>query len=90
MPSKIHRLRLTDAEREDLKSLANRGRATARKQTHARILLLCDEGRAGHRQRDGGAGAAALRRELRCILPPPQPPITRSAAVGPTICLASG
>ena len=44
MPSKIYRLRLTDHEREDLKSLANLGRASARKQTHARILLQCDEG----------------------------------------------
>ncbi len=74
MPSKIHRLRLTDAEREDRKSLANRGRASARKQTHARILLLCDEGRAGGGRTDaevadaldiGSATVARVRR--RCV-----------------------
>ena len=47
MPSKIYRLRLEDAEREGLKSLANVGHASARKQTHARILLQYDEGREG-------------------------------------------
>ena len=74
MPSKIYRLRLTDHEREDLKSLANLGRASARKQTHARILLQCDEGREGGGRTDaevsdaldiGSATVARVRR--RCV-----------------------
>lgn len=74
MPSKIYRLRLEDEEREDLKSLANVGRAPARKQMHARILLLCDEGREGGGRTDaqiadaldiGIATVARVRR--RCV-----------------------
>ena len=74
MPSKIYRLRLADEERESLKSLANVGRASARKQTHARILLLCDEGREGGGRTDaevadaldiGIATVARVRR--RCV-----------------------
>lgn len=47
MPNKIYRVKLTDEERGDLKSLANKGRASAWKQTRARILLQCDEDREG-------------------------------------------
>ena len=74
MPSKIYRLRLTDEEREDLKTLANQGRAAARKQTHARILLQCDENREGGGRTDaevadaldiGSATVARVRR--RCV-----------------------
>ena len=74
MPSKTYRLRLADEERESLKSLANLGRASARKQTHARILLLCDEGREGGGRTDaevadaldiGIATVARVRR--RCV-----------------------
>ncbi len=53
MPNKTYRVRLTGAERGDLKALANKGRASARKQTHARILLQCDEGREGGGRIDG-------------------------------------
>ena len=53
MPNKTCRVRLAGAERGDLKALANKGRASARKQTHARILLQCDEGREGGGRIDG-------------------------------------
>ena len=43
MPAKKYRVKLTNHEREELKSLISKGRVAARKQTHARILLLCDE-----------------------------------------------
>lgn len=43
MPAKKYRVKLTEAERQELKELLNKGRTAARKQTHARILLQCDE-----------------------------------------------
>ena len=43
MPAKKYRVKLTEAERNELKDLLNKGRVAARKQTHARILLQCDE-----------------------------------------------
>jgi transposase len=43
MPAKIYRVKLTEDEQKDLKDLLNKGRIAARKQTHARILLQCDE-----------------------------------------------
>jgi hypothetical protein len=43
MPAKKYRVKLTEAERHDLKDLLNKGRLAARKQTHARILLQGDE-----------------------------------------------
>jgi len=43
MPAKIYRVKLTEAERNELKDLLNKGRVAARKQKHARILLQCDE-----------------------------------------------
>jgi hypothetical protein len=43
MPTKKYRVKLTEDERKDLKDLLNKGRIAARKQTHARILLQCDE-----------------------------------------------
>ena len=74
MSRKTYRVRLSDEEREELKSLANKGRGAARKQTHARILLLCDEGREGGGRTDaevadaldiGSATVARVRR--RCV-----------------------
>ena len=74
MPEKIYRVRLADEEREGLKSLTNKGRASARKQTHARILLLCDEGREGGGRTDAeiadalGVGSATVARvRRRCV-----------------------
>jgi hypothetical protein len=43
MPAKKYRVKLTEAERQELKGLLGKGRIAARKQTHARILLQCDE-----------------------------------------------
>ena len=74
MPNKTYRMELAEAEREQLKALANKGRASARKQTHARILLQCDEGREGGGRTDrevadgldiGVATVARVRR--RCV-----------------------
>lgn len=43
MPAKLYRVKLTEAEQNELKALISKGRIAARKQTHARILLQCDE-----------------------------------------------
>ena len=43
MTSKRYRVKLTAEEREELKALTTKGRVSARKQTHGRILLQCDE-----------------------------------------------
>ena len=44
--AKKYRVGLTEEEQEELKALVSKGRAAAYKQTHARILLLCDENQA--------------------------------------------
>ena len=49
MTSKRYRVKLTAEEREELKALTTKDRVSARKQTHGRILLQCDECR-----EDGG------------------------------------
>ena len=49
MTAKRYQIQLAEPERQELKALANTGRGSARKRTHARILLLCDE-----RREDGG------------------------------------
>ena len=46
---KKYRIELSVEERQELKAMVSRGRAAAYRQTHARILLLSDEG-----QGDGG------------------------------------
>lgn len=48
---KRYRVVLSAVEREELKSLVSRGKSAARKQTRARILLMCDES-AGERRTD--------------------------------------
>ncbi len=45
MTIKRYRVRLTTEECEALQDLTRKGRVSARKQTHARSLLQCDEGR---------------------------------------------
>lgn len=52
MPAKKYRVRLSGEERRELKGLVSRGRAAAYKQTHARILLLCDESQGDGAMRD--------------------------------------
>jgi transposase len=47
MPAKRYKISLSDEEREELTQLVNKGKAAARKLTHARILLLADESEAG-------------------------------------------
>ena len=52
---KKYRIRLTEDEQKELKSLVSRGRSAAYRQTHARILLMSDESRP-----DGGMSDAAI------------------------------
>ena len=44
---KKYRVQLTEEEQQELRALVSKGRAAAYKQTHARILLLSNEGRGG-------------------------------------------
>ena len=57
MTSKRYRVKLTAEERAELKALTTKGRVSARKQPHGRILLQCDECR-----EDGGRRPVRLRR----------------------------
>src|SRR5689334_17388112 len=47
-----YRVTLTTEERADLEQLVSRGKAAARKLTHARILLLADDSRGGEHPDD--------------------------------------
>ena len=49
---KRYRARLSEEEQQGLRSLVSKGRAAAYKQTHARILLLCDENQADGAMKD--------------------------------------
>ena len=51
VPKKYH-VTLTIEERAELDAITRRGRAAARKLTHARILLRCDEGAGGPARSD--------------------------------------
>ena len=70
---KKYRVALAEEEQQELKGLVSRGRAAAYRQTHARILLLCDENQANGPMKDeeiaralpggnrhGGTGAPPL------------------------------
>lgn len=50
---KKYRVTLTGEERDELKRMVSKGRAAARKLTHARILLQTDESPGGPAQQDG-------------------------------------
>ena len=52
MMVKKYRVRLSEEEQQGLRSLVSKGRAAAYKQTHARILLLCDENQADGAMKD--------------------------------------
>ena len=52
---KKYRVQLTEEEQQELRALVSKGRAAAYKQTHARILLLSNEGH-------GGGGPCKTRR----------------------------
>ena len=58
MPRKQHVVRLTPAERAELRAHVATGVIPARTQTHARILLKCDAGTAGPRWSDAQVAAA--------------------------------
>jgi transposase len=58
MPRQQHVVRLTPAERDEVRALVTAGRAPARTQTHARILLKCDAGAGGPRWSDAHVAAA--------------------------------
>lgn len=58
MPRKQHVVRLTPAERAEVRALVGAGVAPARTQTHARILLKCDAGAAGPRWSDARVAEA--------------------------------
>ena len=60
MMVKRYRVRLVEEEQQELMALVSRGRAAAYKQTHARILLLCDENQA-----DGGMKDEEIARSLQ-------------------------
>ena len=67
-------MKLTAEEREELKALTMKGRVSARKQTHGRILLQCDECREDGGRTDGaivealGIGVATVARvRRRCV-----------------------
>lgn len=47
MPAKRYKVSLSAAEREELLGLVNKGKGAARKLSHARILLMADEGERG-------------------------------------------
>ena len=49
---KKYRVHLTGQEQEELKGLVSKGREAAYRQTHARILLLCDENQDSGAMRD--------------------------------------
>lgn len=66
MPAKLYRVKLTAAERNELKALINKGRIASRKQTHARILLQCDESGAVPAKKDQDI-AGALNTSARSV-----------------------
>ena len=49
---KKYRVQLTEEEQQELRVLVSKGRAAAYKQTHARILLLSNEGCQGGAMKD--------------------------------------
>ena len=71
---KKYRIELSVEERQELKAMVSRGRAAAYRQTHARILLLSDEGQGDGVMKDGDiarslqVGRATVERvRRRCV-----------------------
>jgi len=52
MPAKKYHVKLTEQERRELTDLVSKGSSAARKQIHARILLLSDENHADGSKKD--------------------------------------
>ena len=74
MQVKKYRVQLTEEEQQELRALVSKGRAAAYKQTHARILLLSNEGRGGGTLKDEEIGrslqvgtATVERVRRRCV-----------------------
>lgn len=55
---KKYKITLTSSERSELKKLINKGKSTARKFIHARILLKADESSEGEKQKDADIAKA--------------------------------
>lgn len=66
MPAKTYHVKLTKQERQELKNLVSKGKAAARKQNHARILLLSDEDSSDGSKKDKEI-VAALGVSLRSV-----------------------
>ena len=71
---KKYRVKLSVEERQELKAMVTRGRAAAYRQTHARILLLSDEGQGDGVMKEGDiarvlqVGRATVERvRRRCV-----------------------
>lgn len=58
MPGKRYKVTLTDEEREELTSIANKGKGNARRMRRARILLLADENRSDGAWKDADIAQA--------------------------------
>ena len=61
---KKYRVALAEEEQQELKGLVSRGRAAAYRQTHARILLLCDENQANGPMKDEEVARALQKEQL--------------------------
>jgi hypothetical protein len=59
MPEKKHHIRLSSQEREQLESIVRKGKTSAHRQRHARILLLADTNGPGGGQSDSQIALAA-------------------------------
>ena len=59
MPKKKHHIRLSAQERNELETILRKGRASAVRQRHARILLLADADAPGGGRSDSQAAVAA-------------------------------
>ena len=64
--AKKYKVTLTEAERDELRAMISKGKADARKLTHARILLQADESEGGPKRTDQEI-AAALNTTTRTI-----------------------
>jgi transposase len=64
MPKKKHHIRLSHQEHEQLEAIVRKGRASAHRQRHARILLLADTNRA-----DGGMSDSEIANAVQASIP---------------------
>jgi hypothetical protein len=64
MPKKTHHIRLDAEERAQLETILRKGKASAQRQRHARILLLADTNRS-----DGGLSDSEIARAAHTSVP---------------------